>query len=299
MSAPTIPSDSSPAAVDDPTDTNATDDIAVLLDQGQPPKPWYLRTDVIAILVVILLGYVFLTVAVDESNRYSTRLDADGSQKFDWMYFWHMVPLMIRGLLTTIKATVYGFTLALGLGLAFALLRRSTSRLVSWPVAFVIEFIRSTPILVQLVFLQELIRSTSVINMAPISILALGLGIHYATYCSEAYRAGINSVGDGQWEAATALNLGPVTRWTKVILPQAIPNVLPTLGNYLVAALKDAPLGVAVNAPGVLFFANTVRAEDFRAIEPYFLMGVGFLMASLPAAWLVRRLERKVSYERT
>lgn len=284
---------SSPAP---PDDSNA---MAALLDQGQPPKPWYLRSDVIVVLAVMILGYAFLTIGVDESTRYRTRLIADGDARFDWMYFWHMVPLMWRALLATIKATVYGFTLALGLGLVLALLRRSARRLISWPAALVIEFIRSTPILVQLVFLQELIRSTSLVSFAPITILGLGLGVHYATYCSEAYRAGINSVGPGQWEAATALNLGPLTKWTRVILPQAIPNVLPALGNYLVAAFKDAPLGVAVNAPGVLFFANTIRATDFRPVEPYFLMGLGFLMASLPAAWLVRRLERKVAYERT
>jgi polar amino acid transport system permease protein len=272
---------------------------AVAVSQVQPPLPWYRRADNLALIAVALVGYTFLAIGVDESTRFRTRLVADGAERFDWMYFWHMVPLMVRGMLATIKATVYGFTLAVGLGLVFALLRRSGSRLVSWPTAFVIEFIRSTPILVQLVFLQELVRSTDLVSFAPITILGIGLGIHYATYCSEAYRAGILSVGAGQWEAATALNLGPLTKWTRVILPQAIPNVLPALGNYLVAALKDAPLGVAVNAPGVLFFANTIRASDFRPVEPYFLMGVGFLMASLPAAWLVRRLERKVAYERT
>jgi polar amino acid transport system permease protein len=272
---------------------------AIAVEQIQPPPPWYRRPDIVTVIAVMALGYVFLLVGVDESTRYRTRLVADGGERFDWMYFWHMVPLMWRALLATIKATVYGFTLALGLGLVFALLRRSKRRLLSWPSALAIEFIRSTPILVQLVFLQELVRTTDRLSFAPITILGLGLGIHYATYCSEAYRAGINSVGAGQWEATTALNLGPFTTWTRVILPQAIPNVLPALGNYLVAAFKDAPLGVAVNAPGVLFFANTIRASDFRPVEPYFLMGVGFLMASLPAAWLVRRLERKVAYERT
>lgn len=268
------------------------------IQHATPPTPWYRRPDVLVAIAVVALGYTFMVVGVDESRRFSTRMSADGDKSFDSMYFWHLVPLMWRGLLATIKATVFGFTLAVGLGLVLALLRRARLRAIRWPVGLVIEFIRSTPVLVQLVFLQELVRGSSAITLAPISILALGLGIHYATYCSEAYRAGILSVGPGQWEAATALNLGPVTTWTRVILPQAIPNVLPALGNYLVAALKDAPLGTAVNASGVLFFANTIRSTDFRPVEPYLLMGVGFLLASLPAAWLVRRLERKIAYER-
>ncbi len=268
-------------------------------NQVQPPKPWYRRGDVLTVLIAFALGYAFLLFGVDESTRFRTRLNPDPDLTFDWMYFWHMVPLMWRGLLATVKATVYGFTIAIFLGLVFALLRRSKLRPVSWPTAFVIEFIRSTPILVQLYFLHALIRTWDWYSPATITILAIGLGIHYATYCSEAYRAGINSVDKGQWEASTALNLGPVSKWTKVILPQAIPNVLPALGNYLVAAMKDAPLGIAVNATGILFFANAIRGGDFRAVEPYMLMGVGFLIASLPAAWLVRRLERKITYERT
>ena len=271
---------------------------ALTADQVQPPTPWYRRADIIVLIAIAAIGYVFLIVGVDESTRYRSRMTADGGERLDWMYFWHLVPLMFRALLATVKATVMGFTLAVGLGLAMALARRSTARLLSWPTAFVIEFIRSTPILVQLVFLLELVRSWDAVTLRPIEVLALGLGVHYATYCSEGYRAGINSVDKGQWEAATALNLSPMTKWTQVILPQAIPNVLPSLGNYFVAAFKDAPLGIAINAPGILFFATAIRGADFRPVEPYLLVGVGFLMASLPAAWLVRRLERKIAYER-
>ena len=162
---------------------------AITIDGPPPAAPWYRRPDVLVVIAAMVLGYGFLLVGVDESTRFRSRLNPDPDQKIDWMYFWHLVPLMWRGLLATVKATVYGFTLAIGLGLVLALARRSKVRLLSWPVAFVIEFIRSTPILVQLVFLQELIRSWDAVTMAPISILALGLGIHYATYASEGYRA--------------------------------------------------------------------------------------------------------------
>ena len=250
-------------------------------------------------LALIVAGYTFLLVAVEERSFFRTKMVAEGSENFDWMYFWHMVPLMWRGLLVTIKATVLGFTVAVGLGFVLALGRRSSRRIVSWPFALAIEFVRSTPLLVQLFFLQALVRSSDAISLEPVMVLTVGLGIHYATYCSEAYRAGINSVPKGQWEASTALNLGPVTKWTRVVIPQAVPNVLPALGNFLVAGFKDAPLGFILGVPGILFFANTVRAEDFRPVEPYVLAGVGFLLASLPAAWAVRRLEKRIAYERT
>lgn len=268
------------------------------IEEYRPHRKWYRRPDVMVPVVLVLLGYSLLVGGVDRVNSFDTSMEAPGGLvTFDWAYFFHMVPLMIQGLLVTAKGALMGFAVAVVLGFFLALGRRTDIKVVSWPTAFLIEFIRSTPLLVQLVFWQAFFRFVEV-NLNPLTILMIGLGIHYATYCSEAYRAGINSVDVGQWEAVTALNLGATTKWTRVIIPQAVPNVLPALGNFLVAAFKDAPMGVAVNVHGLLFFANQVRADTFRDTEPYLLIGVGFLMLSLPAAWAVRKLERKISYER-
>lgn len=285
MSAPTLPP---------PPNGHDTDQIGY-----RPHRRWFQRPDVVAPFLVVLAIYAFLIFGVDERSFFRTRMSGDPMQRFDWMYFWHLVPLMWQGLLVTAKATLLGFTIAAILGFFLALGRRSERRFVAWPVAGLIEFIRSTPLLVQLFFAQALVRATGGVSLEAITILMLVLGIHYATYCSEAYRAGINSVPKGQWEASTALNLSPVTKWTRVVIPQAVPNVLPALGNYLVAGFKDAPLGYIVGVAGILFFANQVRADDFRPVEPYILAGFGFLMLSLPAAWAVRRLERRIAYERS
>ncbi len=260
---------------------------------------WYRRPEVLIPVILVVLGLALLASVPAPSGRFRSQFTPGRDVAFGWDYFFHLIPQMLRGLYTTARATVLGFLIAATLGLVMALLRRSQNRFVSLPSAFVIEFIRSTPILVQMFFAQVLVRATDWLTLNPIVILFIVLGIHYATYASEAYRAGINSVPKGQWEAAVALNLDPVTKWTRIIVPQAIPNVLPTLGNYLVAAFKDAPIGDAVlSTAGVLFFANTIRADDFRPVEPYLLIGVGFLLVSLPAAWLVRRLEEHIEYER-
>jgi polar amino acid transport system permease protein len=123
------------------------------------------------------------------------------------------------------------------------------------------------------------------------------LGIHYGCYASEAYRAGIESVPKGQWEASTSLNLRIQTTWRSVILPQAVPRSLPPLGNYFVAMFKDAPIASAITVQGVLFIANAIRASTFRSVEPYTIAGLMFLAVSIPAAAFVRRLERRVAYE--
>jgi polar amino acid transport system permease protein len=282
------------ADVEDTDDAPASPHISF-----EPHRHWYKRADILIGIAVAVLGIAILWFGVEGNTSPRTRMTADGDSDFDWMYFWHLVPLMWNGLLVTVKATVFGFMIAVSLGLLLALGRRSQQRAIRWPFALAIEFIRSTPLLVQLFFFQALVRTSDLVDLDPISVLAIGLGVHYATYCSEAYRAGINSVDTGQWEASTALNLGPFTKWSRVILPQAVPNVLPAMGNYLVAAFKDAPLGYILNVPTILFWANSVRGADFRPVEPYILVGIGFLMASLPAAWSVRRLERKIAYERT
>jgi polar amino acid transport system permease protein len=260
---------------------------------------WYRRPDVLVPTILVVLGLAVLAGVDNPSVRYRSEFAPPGDVRFGWSYFFHLIPQMLQGLYVTARATVFGFIIAASLGLVMALLRRSEVRWVSWPAALVIEFVRSTPILVQMFFAQVLVRAAPGVSLNPVVILFIVLGIHYATYASEAYRAGINSVPRGQWEASIALNLNPVTKWTRIIIPQAVPNVLPTLGNYLVAAFKDAPIGDAVlSAGGVLFFANTIRSSDFRAVEPYLLIGVGFLLVSLPAAWLVRRLEERIAYER-
>ncbi len=282
----------------DEPDVDAATGQVVSFELAQHHK-WYRRPDVVIPVVLVFLGLTLLAVADTPSARFGSEFTPSGDVSFSWSYFFHLVPQMLQGLFVTARATVLGFLIAASLGLVLALLRRSESRWVSYPAVALIEFVRSTPILVQMFFAQVLVRATPAVSLNALVILFIVVGIHYATYASEAYRAGINSVPKGQWEAATALNLDPLTKWTRIIIPQAVPNVLPTLGNYLVAAFKDVPIGDAVlSTGGVLFMASTIRNVDFRPVEPYLLIGVGFLLVSLPAAWLVRRLEERIAYER-
>lgn len=264
----------------------------------EPPArvPAWRRREVL-LPIAFVVAVVVLASVGNEQIRFRVDVTASGDTNFDWAFFWALFPEMLKGLFVTARATVLGFGLAIVLGLLLALGRRSPVRLISWPAAGFIEFVRSTPLLVQLYFLFFGLPDIGV-KLSATQALIIGLGVHYATYTSEGYRAGIDSVAKGQWEAATAMNLGPLTTWQHVILPQALPNVLPALGNNLVAAFKDAPLGFAVGVTGVLFFATTMRSSTFRAVEPFLVTGVGFLLVSLPAAWFVRRLERRLDYER-
>ncbi len=217
-------------------------------------------------------------------------------QVWDWDFVWEVFPRVWEGMVVIIFATLLGITIAMVLGLFLTLGRRSERRWISWPFAAVIDFIRSTPLLIQLFFVFFALPELGIVLTAFTS-LVLGLGVHYATYASEAYRAGINAVEQGQWEAATALNLSPPTTWIKVVLPQAIPKVIPALGNFLVAMIKDAPLGSSIGVAGVLFVARSIGSQTFRYVETMTIAGVLFLAVSIPAALFVQFLERKYGYE--
>jgi polar amino acid transport system permease protein len=288
------------------TDQHTTDEVSAVEPAREEfdfavaqDHKWYRRADIVVPVVLVVAGLTLLATVGGTTQRYRSQFAPGRDVGFGWDYFFHLVPQMLTGLYVLARATILGFTGAIVLGFFMALGRRSRLRLVSWPVAFIVEFIRSTPLLVQLFFLQALFRATDAISLGSVQVLVLGLALHYGTYTSEGYRAGINSVPKGQWEASTALNLSPATKWLRIIIPQAVPNVLPALGNNLIASFKDAPMGGPVLAvPCMLFFANTIRADDFRSVEPMLLIGAGFLLVSIPAAWGLRKLERRIEYER-
>lgn len=221
---------------------------------------------------------------------------------WDWDFAAEIFPELVAGMVITILSTLAGILIAVIGGLFLALGRRSPRRWISYPFAWFIEFIRSTPLLIQLFFLFFALPAVEFLPdairlMSAETALIVGLGVHYSCYASEAYRAGINSVGTGQWEASTALNLSPVTMWSRVILPQGIPRSLPTLGNYFVGMFKDAPIGSSIGVAGVLFVARRIGSATFRFVEPMTIAGILFLAVSIPAAIAVRAIERRVRYE--
>lgn len=216
---------------------------------------------------------------------------------WDWDFALEILPALLEGLKVTVQATILGILVAMTLGLVLAMARRSERKFVSWPVGGLVEGIRSTPLLAQLFFLYFVLPEFGIV-LSPMVIGVLGLGIHYACYTSESYRAGIESVPSGQWEAAVALNMSQATRWRYVVLPQAVPTVIPALGNYLVAMFKEAPLLSTVTVLELLAVARSIQSVTFRGLEPFTMAGLLFLAVSIPASILVRYLERRYGYVR-
>ncbi|MGH3716529.1 MAG: ectoine/hydroxyectoine ABC transporter permease subunit EhuD [Micromonosporaceae bacterium] len=222
------------------------------------------------------------------------------SRVWDWQNFFDVWPFILQGLWTTIQFTLVGSLLAYVLGLIFAVIRQLRIPVVDQVLYGFIEFVRSTPLLVQLFFLYWVVRPELMQGMdAELQKLIVGstaLGVHYACYTSEVYRAGIEAVPRGQWEAATALSLPRSRIWTGVVLPQAVPRVLPALGNYTIAMFKEVPLLSAIAVHEIVHYVGSDFAGAKGGIGPegWFAAGLTFLALSYPCALLVRRLERRV-----
>ncbi|SOD65090.1 amino acid ABC transporter membrane protein 2, PAAT family [Streptomyces zhaozhouensis] len=212
---------------------------------------------------------------------------------WDWEIVNDFMPSFWDGVLVTLQALVLGSLIAFGLGLVWAMAQRAPFAWVRWPVTALTEFIRNTPLLVQLFFLYYVVPEWGP-SMSALTTGIIGLGLHYSTYTAEVYRAGIDGVPVGQWEAATALSLPRVRTWVAVILPQAIRRVVPALGNYVIAMLKDSPMIAVIGAMEMLGEAENFSNTTFTT-EAYTIVGIAFLVIAYPASLLIRVLERRLA----
>ncbi|MFC7265631.1 ectoine/hydroxyectoine ABC transporter permease subunit EhuD [Streptomyces lutosisoli] len=212
---------------------------------------------------------------------------------WDWNAVGDFMPHFWDGLLVTLQALALGSVISFALGLVWALLMRTPTRWVRWPVGVVTEFIRNTPLLVQLFFFFYVLPEWN-IAFSALTTGVVAMGLHYSTYTMQVYRAGIEGVPAGQWEAATALNLSLRRTWTAVILPQAIRRVVPALGNYVISMLKDTPLLMAITVLDMLGEARLFSQQHFQFTEPLTVIGVAFILISYPASLLLRALERRL-----
>ncbi|WP_329217693.1 ectoine/hydroxyectoine ABC transporter permease subunit EhuD [Streptomyces sp. NBC_01485] len=224
---------------------------------------------------------------------------------WDWGAVADFMPHFRDGLLITLQALALGSLISFALGLVWALLMRTPSLpharthsrgwypLVRWPVGVVTEFVRNTPLLVQLFFLFYVLPEWG-LTFSALTTGVFAIGLHYSTYTMQVYRAGIEAVPAGQWEAATALNLPVGRTWRVVILPQAIRRVVPALGNYVISMLKDTPMLMAITVLDMLGQARLFSQEHFQFTEPLTVIGVAFILISYLASLLLRALERRL-----
>ncbi|MER9939280.1 ectoine/hydroxyectoine ABC transporter permease subunit EhuD [Mesorhizobium sp. M0088] len=212
---------------------------------------------------------------------------------WDWEFTWQILPRLLSATGNTVIAALLGYLIAMALGLVFTFMLRTRSQVITVVAREIIDFIRSTPLLVQ-VFFVFYVGPQFGIRVSPWAAGMFAIGVHYACYLSEVYRGGIDAVARGQFEAATALNMSAKQTYFRIILPQAFPLCIPGMGNYLIGIFKDTPMLSVIGVAELTHAANSIGGESYRFLEPFTLVGLIFLVISLPSAGLVKLVDSYV-----
>jgi His/Glu/Gln/Arg/opine family amino acid ABC transporter permease subunit len=198
---------------------------------------------------------------------------------------------LLGGLLITVELTLVVIVLSLVFALFVALAGMSRITPLRWLVKSYVEVMRGTPLLLQLIYVYYVLPEAGIrLNAFTAGVLALTL--NYSAYISEVYRGGIQSIARGQHDAAAALGMTNALAMRRIILPQAIRVVLPTLGNYFIGLFKDTALCSAVSIQELVFTAQVHAALSFQYFTLYTVVAFMYFAVSFPAARLVGYLER-------
>jgi len=202
-----------------------------------------------------------------------------------------------NGIRTTLFVTVVSYFVALILGLILGIMRVSSNPVIFHLSTLYVEIMRGVPMLVLILWIGFVVvpglrnATNGAFQLTRIQGAIAGLGMGYAAYLAEVYRAGIESIHRGQMEAARSLGMNYVQAMRYVILPQAIRRVVPPLANNFVAMLKDSALVSVVAVPEILQSARLYVSRTFRAFEGYNSAALLYLILTLLFVFVVRYIE--------
>lgn len=206
-----------------------------------------------------------------------------------------------------VLTTVFGFLFAIIFGFILALGRVAKNKILNRIIIIFQEFIRGTPLLVQMVYIYYVIPLLVEIvasllgardfsfSMKSITAGIIGLAVNYGTYISEVIRSAMISIDHGQTEAALALGCSNLQALFGIVIPQAFRNSIPVFGNYLVMMVKDTSLMAYITAQEFLMTTKAYTAQTFLTIESYTILAGVYLIICIPLAFIIRLLERKLN----
>jgi polar amino acid transport system permease protein len=214
------------------------------------------------------------------------------------MYTWHFDvawdyrEVFLRGALITLELSLAALAIGIVLGLLVGIGRNSRHGLISWPAAAFVEIFRSTPTLVQLVWIYYALPIITGVQLSAFVSVLIGLGLHTAAYMGEIFRAGVNSIDRGQTHAAQAIGMTYFQSMRRIILPQAVRRMVPPFINEFATLVKLTSLASVLAVSEILHEANNLITFTFRPMEIYTAVGVVFAVIVFPMIYLARLLER-------
>ncbi|HUC63701.1 MAG TPA: amino acid ABC transporter permease [Alphaproteobacteria bacterium] len=214
------------------------------------------------------------------------------------MYQWHFDAVydnwqvFVYGAEVTAELTGVAFSIAVVLGLLIAFARLSRSRLLRIPAAIYVETFRSTPALVQLVWIYYALPIITGIRLSAFASVALGLGLHTAAYFSEIFRGGILSIERGQVDAAKSVGMVQYQAMWRIILPQAVRRMIPPFMNETANLIKLTTLGSILAVYELLHASDVLIISTYRPLEVYSATAIVFAMMIYPLIYISRLLEK-------
>lgn len=206
---------------------------------------------------------------------------------------------LLEGVKNTLILTVIAVTLGVVLGAVVALLKMSKFRIIRFFATVYIEVIRGTPILLQIyIFYFVLPEIFPLLDFSSFMWVAIALCVNSAAYVSEVIRSGIQAVDKGQTEAARSLGLSAGQTMMKIVLPQAVKNILPALGNEFIMILKETSLASTFFLGDLMTAHKTVAGAEYLQMESLIIVGMIYLCMTYPLSKLVGLFEKKMSSDK-
>ena len=215
------------------------------------------------------------------------------------MTFWTMLTTMADGMLKTILLFVLTLLGSLPLGMLVVFLKKSKFKPVAWITDIYIAIMRGTPLMLQLLvwyFGPYYLFGWS-IRGYKFTALLIGFIMNYAAYFAEIYRSGIDSMPVGQYEAAEILGYTKFQTFMRIILPQVVKRILPSVTNEVITLVKDTSLASALAYAEVFSLAKQISASQ-TSFLPFVIAGVFYFVANYVVAWIMSRIEKSMQYYR-
>jgi polar amino acid transport system permease protein len=202
----------------------------------------------------------------------------------------------LEATLMTLKITAVALILGTILGLVFALMKISRSKILQTIANLYITIIRGTPLIVQIMFLYFGI--TQLIVLSGFWAGAIALAIHNGAYIAEIFRGSIQGIDRGQREASSSLGMTRAQSMRRIIFPQALKRSIPPLGNQFIITLKDSSLVYIISVPELFAMANREAAQSYQSLETFLVVGVYYLVLVMIFTYLLKMYENKLNVDK-
>lgn len=204
-------------------------------------------------------------------------------------------PYFVKGVGYTVEITIFSVLIGVILGTLFALMRLSKLKLVHWLAVAYIEFIRGTPQMVQILFVYFGV-GYFVSNLSAVVAGIIAIGLNSGAYVAEDIRSGIESIAKGQTEAARSLGLSQVKTYRYVIIPQALKNIWPALGNEFITLLKDSSLVSVIGVSELMYQTQLVQTSTYRGVLPLAIAMVIYFIMTFTLTRLLNYFEKRMKH---